>query len=636
MSFFRKLADSFSDTQNTRTDEDRDQVIREAKKRTRLLNDNDWIKSKPEESQYMTSDVNHGKTALKGAKSEEYLNSGSGKTSSLRSTTKADTIDGRKRSTWVINGGRSKVVLNRFRSEEFLDRDTSSTSDLSKTQRASTLDRPASSSEPAHGNHENVTLSRYRSEEILNRDPGSTDISSPTSKYSSLDRKTRTTYKTDDLPKMTIISSESKLESPNSKSLQSRPSPDGQVTTQEKSPTKPILKWGSQKDETSGSGYVPKSSTLDRNRSKTSTKTEPESLIDLTPTTESTNKRSDFPSTVGSRSLIDLSFNPEKTSTRSPVATPTTPVRTSSLVDLSPSPPAKFKRNTEDWDNSNSYTTTITTNTKSTLNPRKSSGDWDELNSSTTTSTKTTFNPRNSSNNEDWDNDNSYTTTSTKTTFDPNSRTSRKSGDWENVESTTTTITKSSPDSILRSTRSTIEQALPKDESSAYKSPTSYTKTSRTSSSNSLNEKSPIAEPEQKISRSSYKENSLPTKQIADADEPPSYQAPSYTQQKNRNSSSSLSDGKIPAKVISLTTAFTSAEQRSKDKNLCSHCYKPINQTPKMILEELNINCHATCFKCQVCNSSLENLSAGDSFWVHHRTVHCEPCYDKVKIQRSY
>ncbi|XP_078077758.1 sciellin isoform X10 [Mustelus asterias] len=586
MSFFRKLADSFSDTQNTRTDEDRDQVIREAKKRTRLLNDNDWIKSKPEESQYMTSDVNHGKTALKGAKSEEYLNSGSGKTSSLRSTTKADTIDGRKR-------------------------DTSSTSDLSKTQRASTLDRPA-------------------------RDPGSTDISSPTSKYSSLDRKTRTTYKTDDLPKMTIISSESKLESPNSKSLQSRPSPDGQVTTQEKSPTKPILKWGSQKDETSGSGYVPKSSTLDRNRSKTSTKTEPESLIDLTPTTESTNKRSDFPSTVGSRSLIDLSFNPEKTSTRSPVATPTTPVRTSSLVDLSPSPPAKFKRNTEDWDNSNSYTTTITTNTKSTLNPRKSSGDWDELNSSTTTSTKTTFNPRNSSNNEDWDNDNSYTTTSTKTTFDPNSRTSRKSGDWENVESTTTTITKSSPDSILRSTRSTIEQALPKDESSAYKSPTSYTKTSRTSSSNSLNEKSPIAEPEQKISRSSYKENSLPTKQIADADEPPSYQAPSYTQQKNRNSSSSLSDGKIPAKVISLTTAFTSAEQRSKDKNLCSHCYKPINQTPKMILEELNINCHATCFKCQVCNSSLENLSAGDSFWVHHRTVHCEPCYDKVKIQRSY
>lgn len=583
MSFFRKLADSFSDTQNTRSDDDRDQVIREAKKRTRLLNDNDWIKNKPEESQNMAADVNYGKTALKGAKSEEYLSSDPGKTSGLRSTRKSDTIDGRIR-------------------------DTSSTSDLSKTSRASTLDRPA-------------------------RDTGSTDISSPTSKYSSLDRKTRPTYKTDDLSKMTIISSESKQESPSSKSLQSRPSPDGQLTTQEKSPTKPILKWSSQKDDISGSGYVPKSSTLDRNRSKTSTKTEPESLIDLTPTTESTNRRSDFPSAVGSKSLIDLSFNSEKSSTRSPDATPTTPGRSSSLIDLSPSLPAKSKRITDDWDKSNSYTIT---STKSTPSPRKSSGDWDELNSSTTTSTKTTFNPRNSSNNDDSDNDNSYTITSTKTIFDPNSRTSRKSGDWENVESTTTTIIKSSPDSFLRSTRSTTEQSLPKDESSANKSPTSYTKTRRTSSSNSLNEKSPVAQPEQYNSRSSYKENSLPPKQISDTDEPPSYKALSYTQQKNKNSSSSLSDGKIPAKVISLTTAFTSAEQRSKDKNLCSHCYKPINQGPKMILDELNINCHATCFKCQVCNSSLENLSAGDSFWVHHRTVHCEPCYDKIKIQRSY
>lgn len=262
MSIFRKLAETFStDAQTTRTDDDRDQAIREAKKRTRLLNDNDWIKSKPEESQHTSTDVNYGKIALKGAKSDENLNSDPGKTSNLRSTTK-DTIDGRKR-------------------------DTSSTTDLSKTQRASTLDRPA-------------------------RDAGGSDISSPTNKYSSLDRKTRPSYKPDDLPKMTIISSDSKLESPNSKGLQSRPSPDGQVTTQEKSPTKPILKWGSQKDETSGSGYVPKSSTLERNRSKTSTKTEPESLIDLTPTTESKSKGSDFLSNLGSKSLIDLSFTPEK------------------------------------------------------------------------------------------------------------------------------------------------------------------------------------------------------------------------------------------------------------------------------------------------------------------------------------
>ncbi|XP_078402081.1 sciellin isoform X2 [Cetorhinus maximus] len=643
MSIFRKLADSFSDAKTARADEDRDQVIREAKKRTRLLNDGDWIKSKPEESQHMAADVNYGKSALNQVKPDESLNRDLSNTSNLRSTTKSDTIDGRKR-------------------------DTGSTTDLSKIQRASTLDRPTryrtvlcvSSSESAHGLHENVMLSRHRSEEILNRNTGSADIS-PTSKYSSLERNTRTTsYKINDLPKMTIISSETKLESPTSKGIQSRPSPDGQVTTQEKSPTKTILKWGSQKDVTSGSSYVPKTSTLERNTTKTSTKAEPEGLIDLTPTTETTSKGSDFISRVGSKSLIDLSFTPEKTSTGSPVATPTTPVRTSSLIELSPSLPAKSKRNSGEWDNTGYSTTTSTkttfdptsrksrnagdkdesnsytvTSTKSTFNPKNSSGDWDELNSYTTTSTKTTFNPRNSS--EDWGNANSYTTTSTKTIFDPNSRAPRRSGDWENTSSTTTTITKTSPDPILKSSSSTSKQALPEDESSAYKSPTSYTKTSRTSSSSSLNDKSPVVESERYNSRSSYKENSPPTQQTSDDDDaPPSYRPQSYTPQKNSYCSSSLSDGKIPAKVISLTTAFTSAQQRSTEKNLCSQCYKPINQGAKMILEELNINCHAACFKCQICNSSLENLSAGDNFWVHHRTVHCEPCYDKLKMQRSY
>ncbi|XP_048388202.1 sciellin isoform X3 [Stegostoma tigrinum] len=604
MALFQKIADSFSVNKSTRADEDRDQVIRETKKRTRLINDGEWIKNKPsDDSQHLATDVNYGKSALNRVKSSEGLNSDSSKTTGLKSTTKADTIDGRKSSTWVINAGR-KVVLNRYRSEEFLDRDTSSTTDLSKTQRASTLDKPTryrtvlfvSSSEPSHKLDKKVVLSRHRSEEVLNSDKGSTNISSPTNKYSSLERKTRTSsYKTEELPKMTIITSETKTESPISKSQQSRPSPDGQVTTQEKSPTKPILKWGSQKEETSRSSYVPKSSTLEQNTSKTPTSAESDSLIDLTPTTESTNKGSDFISKVGSKSLIDLSITPEQTNTN-PVTTPTAPARTSSLIDLSPSSPAKSKRNSGNWDESSSYTTT---STKSTFNPRNSSGDWNEVTSYTTTSTKTTFNPRNSSS-EDWDNTNSHTTTSTKTTFP--------------------------------SPRSTSEHDLPKDEPSTYKSSTSYTKSSRTFSSNSLNDKSPVVEPGRYDSRSSYKENSPPSEHLSEDGD--SYRSPSYS--KIRNSSSSLSDGKSPAKVISLTTAFTSAEQRSSDKNKCSQCYKPIEHGAKMILEELNINCHAACFKCQICHTSLENLSAGDNFWVHQRVVHCENCYDQVKAQRSY
>ncbi|XP_072434026.1 sciellin isoform X2 [Chiloscyllium punctatum] len=575
MALFKKISESFSVNKSNQADEGRDQVLRETKKKTRLMSDEAWIKNKPsDETQQMSTDVNYGKSVLSRVKSNEALNSDSSKTSGLKSTTKADTIDGRRR-------------------------DNSSTTDLSTTQRSSTLDRPTS-------------------------DKGSTDIFSPTNKYSSLERKTRTSsYKTEELPKMTIITSDTKTESPTSKGQLSRPSPDGQVTTQEKSPTKPILKWGSQKEETSRSSYTPKSSTLERNTSKTPAKAESESLIDLTPTTESTSKGSDFISKVGSKSLIDLSITPQPSKTKSPVATPTTPVRTSSLIDLSPSSPAKSKRNSGEWDNT-SYS--ITTSTKTSVDPtaRKSrnSGNWDESSSYTTTSTKSTFNPRNSSG--DWDEVNSYTTTSTKTSFNPRGSSNE---DWDNTNSHTTTNIKTTYDT---SSRSTSERALPKDE--PYETPTSYTKSSRTFSSNSLKDKSPIVKPDLSESRSSYKENSPPSENlIEDGD---SYQSPSYS--KIRNSSSSLSDGKSPAKVISLTTAFTSAEQRSSDKNKCSQCYKPIEHGARMILEDLNINCHAACFKCQICHTSLENLSAGDNFWVHQRVVHCERCYDNVQAQLSY
>ncbi|XP_072434032.1 sciellin isoform X7 [Chiloscyllium punctatum] len=525
MALFKKISESFSVNKSNQADEGRDQVLRETKKKTRLMSDEAWIKNKPsDETQQMSTDVNYGKSVLSRVKSNEALNSDSSKTSGLKSTTKADTIDGRRR-------------------------DNSSTTDLSTTQRSSTLDRPTS-------------------------DKGSTDIFSPTNKYSSLERKTRTSsYKTEELPKMTIITSDTKTESPTSKGQLSRPSPDGQVTTQEKSPTKPILKWGSQKEETSRSSYTPKSSTLERNTSK-----------------------SDFISKVGSKSLIDLSITPQPSKTKNSGEWDNTSYSITTSTKTSVDPTARKSRNSGNWDESSSYTTT---STKSTFNPRNSSGDWDEVNSYTTTSTKTSFNPRGSSSNEDWDNTNSHTTTNIKTTYDTSSR-------------------------------STSERALPKDE--PYETPTSYTKSSRTFSSNSLKDKSPIVKPDLSESRSSYKENSPPSENlIEDGD---SYQSPSYS--KIRNSSSSLSDGKSPAKVISLTTAFTSAEQRSSDKNKCSQCYKPIEHGARMILEDLNINCHAACFKCQICHTSLENLSAGDNFWVHQRVVHCERCYDNVQAQLSY
>lgn len=33
------------------------------------------------------------------------------------------------------------------------------------------------------------------------------------------------------------------------------------------------------------------------------------------------------------------------------------------------------------------------------------------------------------------------------------------------------------------------------------------------------------------------------------------------------------------------------------EKDLCTHCHKPFNGDAKMILEDIKINCHASCFK---------------------------------------
>ncbi|XP_072883789.1 sciellin isoform X7 [Hemitrygon akajei] len=543
MSFFNKLSKAFTDDKSSTSDE-RDQAIRETKKKTRLLNDGEWIKNtQSDNSQNASADVNYGKSALSRVKSEESLNRDSTGPSKV-TTTKSDTIDGRK------------------------------------------------------------------------RDSDTTNLNSPTKKYPSLDRYSRnnsykteetttTTYqfKTDELPKMTIVTSETKTESPTNKSAQSRSSPDGQVKTPENTSSKTNLKWDSKKDETPGS--TSKTSTLEQDTSKkNNSKTEP--LIDLTPSTEKPKTRSsDYTSKYGSKSLIDLSDPPEKTNDRMPSTPPPTPEKISSLIDLTP-PTIPEK-------------------------PKRSSGDWDTITSSTTTSSKATFDPSSKSRSSgDRDTTYSSTTTSTKSTFSPTSR-SPSNNDWEPISPSTTTSTKATYDRDTKPTRSTNEQDLHNDES-GYKSPTSYTKTSRNFSSKSDGGRSPSSDEYQYNSRSSYKENSLPS----DDDESSGYRSPGYSLQRNWSSSSSLSDGKNPAKVITMTTNYTSAGQTTKDKNVCSQCYKPFNNSPKMILDDLNINCHASCFKCQICNRSLENLNAGDSLWVHHRTVHCESCYDRAKAQLGY
>ncbi|KAM7129411.1 sciellin isoform 4-T7 [Ciconia maguari] len=71
-------------------------------------------------------------------------------------------------------------------------------------------------------------------------------------------------------------------------------------------------------------------------------------------------------------------------------------------------------------------------------------------------------------------------------------------------------------------------------------------------------------------------------------------------------------------------------------KDICTYCRKPLGIDAKMILDALQICCHSTCFKCEVCKRPLEDLKAGDSIWIYRQTVHCEPCYSKVKGLLGY
>ncbi|XP_055726881.1 sciellin isoform X2 [Salvelinus fontinalis] len=78
-------------------------------------------------------------------------------------------------------------------------------------------------------------------------------------------------------------------------------------------------------------------------------------------------------------------------------------------------------------------------------------------------------------------------------------------------------------------------------------------------------------------------------------------------------------------------TVYSTPERTVLERDLCSYCRKPMSSDPKMVLEDMKINCHTTCFKCEVCSSDLGHLKAGDSMWVYRRTVHCERCFEVTR-----
>ncbi|NXJ37643.1 SCEL protein, partial [Ciconia maguari] len=85
-----------------------------------------------------------------------------------------------------------------------------------------------------------------------------------------------------------------------------------------------------------------------------------------------------------------------------------------------------------------------------------------------------------------------------------------------------------------------------------------------------------------------------------------------------------------------IKTVYSTSDRSIIGKDICTYCRKPLGIDAKMILDALQICCHSTCFKCEVCKRPLEDLKAGDSIWIYRQTVHCEPCYSKVKEKWVY
>uniref|UniRef100_A0A673IQI0 Sciellin-like n=1 Tax=Sinocyclocheilus rhinocerous TaxID=307959 RepID=A0A673IQI0_9TELE len=105
----------------------------------------------------------------------------------------------------------------------------------------------------------------------------------------------------------------------------------------------------------------------------------------------------------------------------------------------------------------------------------------------------------------------------------------------------------------------------------------------------------------------------------------PSYSRTSYTESRPVDYMSDTLASKT------TTTVYTSPERVVTGKDICTVCHKNMYTDEKMILDDMNINCHASCFKCGVCNASLGLLKAGDSLWVYRRAIHCESCFGVTK-----
>ncbi|KAI1899577.1 hypothetical protein AGOR_G00063230 [Albula goreensis] len=215
------------------------------------------------------------------------------------------------------------------------------------------------------------------------------------------------------------------------------------------------------------------------------------------------------------------------------------------------------------------------------------------------------------------------TTTTTKTVYSTND--SPKTPEVTTVTTPKETIKDghldSLADTLISTPKSSLYSTPDRDYSTTYSTVSSPTSTTTRTSirTYSSSDYSPTK-------TSSYSFSTEPSYEYTSVSSPTVYtKTSSYLENRPLDSYSDT----IVTKPIS--TVYSTSDRSIIGKDMCTYCRKPLNSEPKMILEDMQIHCHASCFMCEVCNRSLGHLKAGDSMWIYRRTVHCDRCFEMTR-----
>ncbi|XP_044141178.1 sciellin isoform X3 [Bufo gargarizans] len=587
---------------NTLGSMNRQNVIQETNKRRTLLTDNSWIKNRPEEEEEKIRDENFGKSVLSRYKSQDNLDSGTEKDEKkqpIHNRFKSDDALDRIPSRNTFEGGNKAATLERVPmsgTEATNKRQSWAPSNKTTTTTTTTEESKRKSWAPTNRNS-TTTTTTTRTTESRQVVPGKPEGQ----KITIFSSDTRTT---DIQPKSSFIDSARSRFEKNEEKLSPTPSPriqnvDEKPRLPPKSPTaktddrpaypsKPVNPEAGERR--SALERKQRSQNIDNlievSTSKVSSNKSTQdidNLIDIKPTTEKAKK-----STQDIDNLIDIKPTTEKAKKREQL---------DDFIEISNT--AKNFQNKDDRLDSfiDIKKPDVKTGTKNidnlidikTPTVNKGSLDLDDLIAISRDGNKGTATP--ASNSTNISNRSSTTTTTTYNVKEEFSNAPTRRS---------TTTTRVTDDQDMPSRRSTSSSTY-KVTDENYDIPTRRSTSSYKDTTDGPNTSS-------NVTITSY--SSRPNSSYGD---------------ESRNSSSNTYGNNLLSN--SIKTVYSTSDRSVIQKDFCTYCRKSLGIEAKMILKELNICCHATCFKCEACSGSLENLKAGDSMWILKQTIHCEPCY---------